>query len=292
MISELFINKLKANQAPSGAFLSKVHLVEGPISDENGFVTALILRELALFSDPALTEIKEKALDFLESCEDPKLKGAFLFYPHDKHPQWMCLTQPLPADADDTSLYNLELYKAGRKSLKDLQNVVKTTLIPSMLHIIPVRCLFWVRPGTFKTWLDANYYPNIVDICVNVNVLSILKTAQLSTITGYKETIEMVKLGIEWAIHHKERVHLLMPYYPDPMELKYALEHCLLSGVKELEPLYNTTCGHNWSNYDKLEKWPVNRPICSSADNQIVWTCSTLQWLRQEVHILKKHTNN
>ena len=40
-------SEIAAGQAPSGAFLSLVQLTSGPVTDENAFVTALVLERLA-----------------------------------------------------------------------------------------------------------------------------------------------------------------------------------------------------------------------------------------------------
>ncbi|NEP26036.1 hypothetical protein [Moorena sp. SIO3I6] len=269
-----------AAQAPSGAFLSTVYLPDGPVPDENGFVTALVLHELThLPQTPAVMAAQERALDFLARCELPTQPGAFSFYPPDGHPSWMPI--PLNPDADDSALFAFALVRAGRKPKAFLEQVVREVLAKFRLFWISGTAKPWYQSGVYFTWLNKLYYPNIIDVCVNVNIAVLLKAAGVGEALGITNIVQMVELGVAWAGTSSERALLLSPYYPHPMELLYAVERAVELGVEDFIACRETLRKLPWAQSDSCEGWSENRPICSSEDGRILWRSAVLQQARR-----------
>src|ERR1700731_3872522 len=90
-------------QTASGAFASEPHLQSRIVTDENSFITSLILLQLAFLNeDPQISHACKRAADFLLKCSRA---GAFWFYALGQQPAW--IREHLPADIDDTALCSL-----------------------------------------------------------------------------------------------------------------------------------------------------------------------------------------
>lgn len=267
-------------QTASGAFPSTVSLPTGPVPDENGFITALVLHELAGFPPtPDLRAAQERALDFLLRCERRDQPGCFAFYPPGAQPDWMPI--PLPPDADDTALITLALARAGRWSRHALEHIARHRLAPFRLLHLSAIAKPWHRVGAYFTWLDEMFYPNVVDLCVNVNVAILLKTAGLAEEMGLMALVEMIEAGIDWAGASAQRSFLLTPFYPQPHELVHAVGRAVELGVSELAPCRDKLSACPWGGAHDPNGWSDDRAICSSHDGRIVWRAPVLQRARR-----------
>ena len=164
----------------SGAFHRSIVSKDRCVDDCNGFATALVLRAMRHYSAaPELEALRQRALDFLESCASPQLPGAFGFWPLSQRPAWACR---VPADIDDTAVINLEPAIHGRRSLIDVQRVFYEVLLPNLLVDVDPYGPPWMIPLVFPTWLapDSQHRPNPVDCCVNTNVLALMAYAGLT----------------------------------------------------------------------------------------------------------------
>jgi hypothetical protein len=278
-ISEL-LDQVLASQAPSGAFRSTVQCDGKSFADENGFITALVLRELGRL--PASFDLfshRERALDFLEACESLSSPGAFHFYPPGNEPQWMGTR--LAPDADDTALIVLELLKHRRVSQEIADRIIDEVLEPHRLHYRPGDTPDWARQGAYKTWLDISARPNPIDCCVNANVAALLKFSGRDHHTGYKAACETVLYGVRCAGSAPRLARMLTPYYPQPVELLYAMRRALAVGVKEFGDVADGFSRQQFASVDMQECWPRQRPICGSLGGKVFWTCPALQIARQ-----------
>lgn len=274
------LDALLAAQSPSGAFGSIVDLPTGPVADENGFVTALVLHELSAWpATPALAAARMRALDFLACCERPDRRGAFSFYPPDRQPEWMPIA--LLPDADDTALFTLALVDGGRWPAQQLTLAVRRVLEAFRLRWVAADARPWYREGVYLTWLDELVYPNIVDLCVNINVAALLKRAGPEHACALAAIVDMVDAGLAWAGTSPQRAFLLTPYYPHPAELGHALDRAIRLGVTELLPCRDKLRDLGWSYAADPAGWPLNTPVCSSDDGRIVWRAPVLQQARQ-----------
>ncbi|RQR67686.1 hypothetical protein DIE19_00615 [Burkholderia sp. Bp9126] len=274
------LDALLAAQSPSGAFGSVVDLPTGPAADENGFVTALVLHELSAWpATPALTAARARALDFLACCERADRRGAFSFYPPDRQPPWMPIA--LLPDADDTALFTLALVDGGRWPAQRLTHAARQVLESFRLRWVAADAKPWHREGVYLTWLDELTYPNIVDLCVNVNVAALLKRAGPAHASGLAAIVDMVNAGLAWAGASPQRAFLLTPYYPHPAELGHAIDRAICLGVTELLPCRDKLRDLGWSYAADPAGWPLDTPVCSSDDGRIVWRAPVLQQARQ-----------
>ncbi|MEO7142530.1 MAG: hypothetical protein ABI165_03415 [Bryobacteraceae bacterium] len=263
-------------QADSGAFQSTVHMGETSLHDYNGFVTALVLRELETFAGlDQWAEPLGRALSFLEKCESPLRPGFFAFWPRNQWPVW---APQVLEDADDTAAMASELFYYGRIDLEKAQFIASAALIPYRLEIVPEALdQPWIRPGAFLTWLHPRCVPNPIDCVVNVNVLAFLAQAEFASQPGYIEACQMVLDGIAWSARRWEHVDQLSPYYPEASELALALKNAVRKGAADLR-----VC------LEALEQFPVARPgndpskvLFSVADRATLWSSTALWAARQ-----------
>ncbi|KGU88811.1 hypothetical protein [Burkholderia pseudomallei] len=274
------LDALLAAQSPSGAFGSVVDLPTGPAADENGFVTALVLHELSAWpTTPALTAARMRALDFLACCERTDRRGAFSFYPPDRQPAWMPIA--LLPDADDTALFTLALVDGDRWPAQRLTQAARQVLEPFRLRWVAADAKPWHREGVYLTWLDELVYPNVVDLCVNINVAALLKRAGPAHAARLAAIVDMVDAGLAWAGASPQRAFLLTPYYPHPAELGHAIDRAIRLGVTELLPCRDKLRDLGWSYAADPAGWPLDTPVCSSDDGRIVWRAPVLQQARQ-----------
>lgn len=273
------LDALLAAQAAGGAFASFVHLPQATLLDCNAFVTALVLRTLRR----PLTEagpgcawelVRERALDFLESCESAAEPGSFRFWPHDATPAWI---GGIPEDADDTAICALELVRHGRRPADFLRQVACKVLLKRRLREVEPPAPEWLRRGVFVTWLRDDPRANLVDCCVNANVVALFAAANMRHLPGYAEACGMIAQAITWVGGSMPRAKCITPFYPHPAELYYAVEHAVECGAAELSA--SLALVRDWDSCAAAGD-PENRPVCSSAYGGVYWTAPVLQAAR------------
>lgn len=254
-------------QTPAGAFAAEIVTRGTKRPDENGFTTALVLRALrGLSGDAALEAVCSRALDFIERCASPRVPGAFSFWPADARPDW---ARGLPEDLDDTAVMTVELARCGRLSRHAVLRTACRVLLANRIDAArePVRPPWLVR-GAFRTWITHDHGgPNVVDCCVNANVIALMAYARTSHLPGFGEAIETIARGIQWAGRCPIRLRSLTPFYATPFELLDALAHAVECGASRLRALH-----------EQLRAAIGDRPaadtrICSSAYGGTVWHC-------------------
>lgn len=274
MNSERIRALILAAQGESGAFPAIAHPPDGPVPDENAFVTALVVDLLMnLASNPEVAHAIERGLDFLLRCERPGRPGAFSFYPPHAHPTW--IGEALPADADDTALISLAHFRAGRWQRSDLRRQVRHVLGRYRVERQPAGAP-WFRSGVYPTWLDASRLPNPIDVCVNLNIAVLIAESKAGPPHGHGGIMEMVAAALDWVGDSPERAMAIMPYYPHPAELGYALERAAAAGIREAASLLERFRAQTWGRSED----PVNTPICSSLGTRVVWTSPVLKAVR------------
>lgn len=234
------LDAILAFQSPGGAFASTVSFDRFSGEDLNCFTTALVVRELTSFS--RLTDIgkradledaNRRAIGYLLRSHASGSRCTFAFYPPDQHPFW--IGDRLPADADDSSVVALELFRAGKLTDQQLRDLAKRYLIPFRAAMTAhTASKPWHCDGAFLTWLDAEHDPNPIDCCVNANVLALLAATGLSDHPSYRAAISLIETAVSWAGNHPARLREITPFYPDPREFAYALRHAVDWGATEL----------------------------------------------------------
>jgi hypothetical protein len=280
-MGRLKLESLLRLQNESGAFHSTVQSRSGILDDWNGFTTALVLRALfPLGQSGRLIRARNRALDFLETCESPNRPGFFLFWPRHSWPAW---APTLPEDADDTSVFVSELVRHGRMSPKRAANIVHHSLIPYRVSKpLQIKPYPWMSPGVFLTWLSHDLPINPVDCCVNTNVVALMAQLGLARAPGYADACLMLVSGVAWARGVPDRLRLLTPYYPDAAELVWALRNAVTCGAESLRGALNEleSCTRTARN---SEVTLSDRPIFSTADRSIIWTSSAIRVARELV---------
>ena len=273
MIEEPLRSQVLAAAAPSGAFQSIAHLPSGPVADENAFVTALVLDQFeALEPDRALADVRRRALGFLRRCERSAGSGRVGVYPDGAQPAWIAET--LPPDADDTVLCSLALFRAGHRPGNDLRQVLQVLDVHRLAE--RPRGADWYRAGIYPTWMDSRRLRNPIDVCVNVNVLTLIEVSGIGRGHG-AGILDMLAAALDWAGSHEPRARAIMPYYPHPGELAHALARAVSAGVDGTRALLERVQAQPWS---ACEDW-INAPVCGSLGGGLVWTCPLLQALRR-----------
>jgi hypothetical protein len=283
------LTKLLANfQAANGAFKCRVSFRHHEEADGNGFATALVLRHLRRLPDQTEEDgVQGRALDFLERCASPRLPGAFGFWPPDERPAW---AWSVPEDIDDTAIINQELAVYGRRTLSEVHRVVYEVLMPTLLPEVDPLGPPWIHPLVFPTWLGQDpHNSNPVDCCVNVNVAALMSWCGLTHLPGYREACALLDSGLDWARDNFLRLTSLTPYYPNPRELLYAMEHAVSSGAvalqSALERLRAILAQH-------APRWRAQNPhlqgaLCGNAYGGPYWYCSALEAVRDLAACLK-----
>ena len=276
-------------QAESGAFHSSVHIGSRSTDDWNGFTTALVLRALGSVPLAQAWKIaRGRALDFLETCEARNRPGFFGFWPQSHWPRW---APHLPEDADDTAAITLELLRHGRINLRTARRTVRTALLPYRLAAGSKRSPAWTRPGAFLTWLRHGLPVNLIDCCVNTNVIALMAKAGLTRHAAYTEASSMVEAGIHWAARSWTRLGSLLPYYPEPSELLLAVSHAVSCGARSMRPcLRELLCFPN----RKPSRGPGTmheQPLYSTPDRRLIWTSRVVVAARRLESALRPRSN-
>jgi hypothetical protein len=270
--AEQLVQHLLEGQSDDGAFLSYVRFCDRTEPDRNGFVTALVLRALRQIPDDSrLDNARTRALDFIEGCECPERPGAFGFWPRNDRPTW---ATGVTEDADDTGVIALELFRHGRLNLSDIRRIVCKVLLPHRLRPAEGSSLPWIRPGVFSTWLHDGVHPNPIDCCVNANVVALMTAAGLGNLPGYNEACSMIKEGVRWAGQSRRRMCRLVPYYPDPRELFYAIRNAVELGAEALVETLGFLREYPWQTHSSAPS--PETPIFGSSDGTVFWTSSVL----------------
>jgi hypothetical protein len=270
-LADELVNEIIASQNASGAFASTMIEDGAARHDENGFVTAQVLKALGPHTaDPRLQAATKRALDFLASCEDPNRPGAYRFWTDAARPDHVPV---YPADADDTAVISLELARHGRIDAATLRATVLRRLFPHRIKPHPQPPASWVRPGVFWTWLDNDFGYNVVDCTVNANVATLLVTAGLTHLPCYDAVCAMIEAAVTAAGDSEHHARLLSPYYPHPCELLGAVDAAVEAGAHRLR-----TC------QAALRKWarPADdtAPVFCSAYGRVQWHAPLLHHIR------------
>jgi hypothetical protein len=228
---------------PEGGFVSTVTGPRGREIDRSGFVAAMVLRSLRHEPDsPAVGEIRRQALDWLWSCRSMTIAGAFSFWPENARPAW---AGTVPPDVDDTAIMLTELVRHGRIDRPAAMRAMVSAVLPRRLTPTEATVLpEWVVTGCFLTWIvsprpmpGARGRPvDVVDCCVNANVVALLSMLDAQRLPGYDEAVETVLRGLAWAGAEGSRLRSLSPFYPAVASLAEALEHAVECGADALAP--------------------------------------------------------
>lgn len=265
------------SQLPSGAFPSIACFSNENFADENSFTTALVISILSEFnSDPQIHNACKKGIDYLLSCENPKGSGMFGFYPVNLQPKW--INEFLPPDTDDTVLCSLALFYNGYWERDQLKHQITKVLEPYQLKQ-KATGMEWFKVGVYPTWLDRKRMNNPIDICVNINVATLIKEAQLVNYNT-NEIFEMVNSAFNWVENDPKRMQQITPFYPDPLELYYSLQRAEKAGLLEASKALENM---------KLLPWKMNSsfdtPICCSIGSGVIWKSPMLQSVRYLKHL-------
>jgi hypothetical protein len=265
-------NELLNLQAQSGAFHSVVHFNGQSYDDWNGFTTALVLRHSPLAaSSPDWSAARRLALQFLGECEVKNRPGFFTFWPCDRWPKWAPAMMP---DADCTSSIACELLRHGIMTRQEAQSIAMTSLIPYRLESAPDDHP-WIRPGVFPTWL-CKAIPNPIDCCVNVNVVAFLSQSGLNDVPGYAQACAMLYSGLSWSSGQRERLGRLCPYYPNSVELLYAIRNAVQYGATQLQEALDMLEASDATVSDAH----AAAPLFTTADRETRWSSRAVELAR------------
>lgn len=267
-------------QSASGAFVSLVHRPLGATLDENSFVTALVCEALYPWrAQPKVALALKAGLDYLEQCASTQIRGAFGFWPEGRHPDW--IARALPPDVDDTALCHSVLGLYGRSVGFSMD---------SFAAIANARCSYldernqpWHRLGVYETWLGQAGAANPIDLTVNVNVLAMAERVALP-LAGSRAIRDMLHQSLAWAGAKKARLGVLTPWYPQPIEILFALERAARLGVGGLGSYITTLRSQIWVQSDLASG--DNLPVCGSSDKRFTWYCKGLGALRGIRHAI------
>jgi hypothetical protein len=273
------LDKILSLQSDAGAFASEVHFENEIRGDWNGFVTALVLRALApLPPSVEWLHARERALDFLESCESRERRGHFGFWPRSAWPSW---APRLTEDADDTAVLTLELLRGRRIEIGKARAVVEDVLVKHRLSSTSSQQRNpWELAGVFLTWLTNSSGYNPIDCCANANVLALMAFAGLTDSPGYREASAMVRNAIRYLSKYRDRARLLTPYYPDPMELLFAIQNAVGCGAFTLQTCSASLEKLICKQIDSDSRQPSHAPVFSSSDLSLVWISEALSSAR------------
>ncbi len=258
-------------QNVSGAFRCELAGHHHVLYDYNGFVTALILREMQE-SDPRLYAVQiEKALKYLRCYKNSENTG-YRFWPLHLWPDW---APSLPADCDDIAVISLELAKHNELTDSQLLQLLESHLFASQIKDHPPSPT-WLKKGAFRTWVDGMEEGNPVDCCVNLNILVLFAYLGMKDIVGYHEVVQMLYDAVEWCGDSELRFRSLAIFYPDSRMFLYTLDNAIVHGCSELLELREIL--------RKKSFWPTMRghgpiSICSNANHKIIWTSEFFDYL-------------
>jgi len=269
-------------QEPGGAFLSWVDGEGQPVADANCFVTALVVLELDRIdpgrTNPRLVAAVDRALGFLERCEEPGRPGAFRFHPAAPGSPRLAIPRLCP-DADDTAVALLALVRRGRRDRSDAARALVDVIEPHRLRVRRGTEPQWVRAGAFQTWLTDGRQPGPIDCCVNANVAALYAEAGLAGSPGCAAACATVAAGVRAtggsAVHQRR----LAPYYAHPAELLHAVRRAVTAGAAALAATLEQLVVQPWAAGDRpaAEPW---RPVCCNAHGRPLWRAPALQLAR------------
>jgi hypothetical protein len=273
MNEKQLIEFILSSQLPSGAFPSIASLTDENFVDENSFTTALVISILSDFNtNSQVYNACKRGIDYLLSCENPKNSGMFGFYPVNLQPKW--IKEFLPPDTDDTALCSLALFYNGYWNRNQLKHQINNVLKPYQLSQ-KVPGMEWFRVGVYPTWLDRKRMNNPIDICVNINVATLIKEAQIANDNADK-IFEMVNSAFNWVGNDYGRMQQITPFYPNPLELYYSLQRAKEAGLSEASKALLNMKLLPWERSSSL-----NTPICCSIGSGVIWKSPILQHARR-----------
>jgi hypothetical protein len=265
------LSSILDHQASNGAFRSTYSHNGSWAYDENGFITALVVRELmhAEISDERWLPARNLALDYLEGCRSHRIDGAFCFWPETGRPPW---ANKVPPDVDDTAVIADVLRACGRLDASAQWTVIRL-LSKARVQRPGNGAVPWLREGAFTTWIGA---PGVVDCCVNANAVAFLIGTGMVELPGVGEAIQMITQAIDWAGLSWARLVSLSPFYAHPGELRRAITHAIRAGARQLSgALELLDC--RWG---ARVAGNVGAPVCCSAYGAAVWTAPVLDAAR------------
>jgi hypothetical protein len=269
-------------QSPNGAFPSYVHIGERVIKDENCFVTALVLLHLldysAVLQDKKLFSAIDRGLDFIEACEQPGEKGSFCFYPYTIQSQRLDIF--INPDLDDSSLALLVLLKGKRRSEEEVLTAIKKVIEPNRLLGISGHQGQWIAPGSFLTWINTPISFNTIDCCVNCNIVSLYTYLNLKTHDSYKAAVATINRATTLYSADISSMRRIAPFYPDPVELLFALDRAVKAGAEELQNALNHWKKKHSKGCYLKNKTDTSQYICCHESGKPVWSSPVLQKIR------------
>jgi hypothetical protein len=111
-------------------------------------------------------------------------------------------------------------------------------------------------------------------------VVALLAYADMTHLPGYREACGMIEKAILWAGDSWFHARSIVPFYPHPVELRYAVEHAVECGAELLQPSLKRLRECWWA-ADEIDGPSVmERFICGSAYSGVVWTSRVVQIVR------------
>ncbi|WP_131725647.1 hypothetical protein ACTTAF_04925 [Rhodobacter capsulatus] len=260
-----------SRQTATGAFPSEVAGME----DETCFVTASV----ALCLDPvAHRPALDRALDFIESCEDPRLPGAFAFYP--PRGRGPMLVRGLPPDADDTALAWLALLHGGRRGTDPARAAFDAGIAPAACLMVPGAAPPWVRRGAVRTWLIERGRDNPVDLAVNANVLALACRLGLAAHPVAQGAAASLAAAAAGGFDPARFARRLAPFYADVTELWFAVRRAAALDDGTLGPVLEPVLA--WlAPLLGSRALALDKPLYCNDHGRPVWRAPVLQRARR-----------
>ncbi|WP_031326159.1 hypothetical protein ACTTAL_05185 [Rhodobacter capsulatus] len=260
-----------SRQTATGAFPSEVAGME----DETCFVTASV----ALCLDPvAHRPALDRALDFIESCEDPRLPGAFAFYP--PRGRGPMLVRGLPPDADDTALAWLALLHGGRRGTDPARAAFDARIAPAACLMVPGAAPPWVRRGAVRTWLIERGRDNPVDLAVNANVLALACRLGLAAHPVAQGAAASLAAAAAGGFDPARFARRLAPFYADVTELWFAVRRAAALDDGTLGPVLEPVLA--WlAPLLGSRALALDKPLYCNDHGRPVWRAPVLQRARR-----------
>lgn len=194
-------------------FTTDKKLIENFIFDSSPFVTALILYCISFSEDAKISDVKQKAVQFLLEEKEKPLLWRYWSSRNVKH-------EKLPLDLDDTACISYVL--------KQYYSPILYSFLFTSNHKIILNNRN--ENGIFYTWINPPGYKNNIDSAVNANVLLYLGECQ--------ET----KLVIDYLNHLvlNDCEQGSYPYYLNDLCLYYFMSRAYFHGVLGLEESKDT----------------------------------------------------
>ncbi|WP_444461505.1 hypothetical protein [Rhodobacter capsulatus] len=260
-----------SRQTATGAFPSEVAGME----DETCFVTASV----ALCLDPvAHRPALDRALDFIESCEDPRLPGAFAFYP--PRGRGPMLVRGLPPDADDTALAWLALLHGERRGTDPARAAFDAGIAPAACLMVPGAAPPWVRRGAVRTWLIERGRDNPVDLAVNANVLALACRLGLAAHPVAQGAAASLAAAAAGGFDPARFARRLAPFYADVTELWFAVRRAAALDDGTLGPVLEPVLA--WlAPVLGSRALALDKPLYCNDHGRPVWRAPVLQRARR-----------